>query len=50
MVLKDFNRGTYFTIGTSSDSKFILNLKFGNSRSIFNFGKLIKIARNGLKI
>jgi hypothetical protein len=42
-------RGTNFSIGTSSDSKLILNYKIGKSRSIFDFRKLNKIARNGLK-
>jgi hypothetical protein len=50
MGLKDWNRGTTFSIETSPDSKLILNYKFGKSRSVFEFGKLIKIARNGLKI
>jgi hypothetical protein len=50
MILKDLKGGITLSIGTSSDLKFILNKKFGNSRSVFDFRKLIKIARNGPKI
>jgi hypothetical protein len=48
--MKDLKKGTTFCIGISSDPKWILNQKFGKSRSVFNFRNLIKIARNGLKI
>jgi hypothetical protein len=34
--------GTTFTIGISSDSKFILDKKFGKSRSDLGFRKLKK--------
>jgi hypothetical protein len=44
------NRWTTFTIGASPDSWWKWNKKFGNSRSIFEFRKLNKIARGGLKI
>jgi hypothetical protein len=50
MVVKGAKRGTTFSIGTFSDSKQVLNENLGNSRSVFGFRKLIKIARNGLKI
>jgi hypothetical protein len=50
MVVKGLKRGTTLTIGTSLDSKWILIYKFGNSRSVFEFRKLIKITRMGLKI
>jgi hypothetical protein len=39
-----------FPYKTYSDSKWILNKKIGNSRSVFDFRKLIKISRNGVKI
>jgi hypothetical protein len=48
--VKDLKKGTTFSIGISLDPKWILNQKFGKSRSVFNFRNLIKIARNGLKI
>jgi hypothetical protein len=50
MVVRVLKKGTSFSIGTSPDSKYILNYKFGNLRFVFEFRKLIKIARNGLKI
>jgi hypothetical protein len=50
MVVKGLKKGITFSIGTSSDSKWILNYEFGKSRSVFEFRKLIKIARNGSKI
>jgi hypothetical protein len=40
---------TTFYIGTCSDLKWILNLKNRKSRSVFDFRKLIKIAKNGQK-
>jgi hypothetical protein len=43
-------KGTTFSIGISSDPKWILNKKFGKSMSVFDFRKLIKIVRNGPKI
>jgi hypothetical protein len=46
MVVKILKKGTMFSIGTSSDLKCILNYKFGNSMSVFDFRKLIKIAKN----
>jgi hypothetical protein len=49
MVVKVSNKGTSFPIGTSY-SKWISNEKFGKSMSVFEFRKLIKIVRNGLKI
>jgi hypothetical protein len=45
MVVKDWKKGTTFSVGTSSDSKCKLNKKFVKSRSIFDFRKLNKIAR-----
>jgi hypothetical protein len=50
MVVKDLNKGTTFSIATYSDFKWILKYKIGTSRSIFEFRKLIKLARNGPKI
>jgi hypothetical protein len=50
MVVKVLKKGTTFSKGMSSDSKWILNYKFGKSRSVFDFRKLIKIARKGIKI
>jgi hypothetical protein len=50
MVVKVLKKGTTFFIGTSSDSKWILSYKFGKSMSIFDFRKLIKILRKGIKI
>jgi hypothetical protein len=50
MYLNLSKEGITFSIGTSSDLKFILNKKFGKLRSLFDFRKLIKIARNGPKI
>jgi hypothetical protein len=47
---KGFEERETFSIETSSVSKWILNKKFGKSRSIFEFRKLMKIARNGPKI
>jgi hypothetical protein len=43
-------KGTAPSIGTSLDSKWISNKNLGKSMSVFDFRKLIKIARNGLKI
>jgi hypothetical protein len=50
MLVKVLKKGTSFSIGMSSDLKWILNYKFGKLRTIFEFRKLIKIARKGLKI
>jgi hypothetical protein len=50
MVLKDLKKMTTSSIGTSLDWKLISNENLGKSRSIFNFRKLIKIGRNGLKV
>jgi hypothetical protein len=50
MVWKILERRTTFSIGTSSILEGIWNKKIGKSRSIFEFRKLIKIARNGPKI
>jgi hypothetical protein len=50
MVEKVLKKRTTLSIGNPSDSKWISNENLGNSRSIFEFRKLIKIARNGLKI
>jgi hypothetical protein len=36
--------------GVLADSQWISNENLGESRSVFEFRKLIKIARNGLKI
>jgi hypothetical protein len=47
--VKVLKKGTTFFIGTSSDSKWILSYKFGKSMSIFDFRKLIKILRKGIK-
>jgi hypothetical protein len=50
MVVKYLKKGTTSSIGTSPDSQWISNENLGESRSVFEFRKLIKIARNGLKI
>jgi hypothetical protein len=50
MVVNVLKNGTTLSIGISSDLKCILNKKFGNLMFVFEFKKLIKIARNGLKI
>jgi hypothetical protein len=50
MVEKVLKKGTAYSIGTSPYSKWISNEILGKSRSILDFRKLIKIARNGLKI
>jgi hypothetical protein len=50
MVVKILEKGTTFSIGISSDPKWILNQKSEKSMSVFEFRKLIKIARNGPKI
>jgi hypothetical protein len=50
MVVNFMKKGTTFSIGTYSDSKRILSYRFGKSMSVFDFQKLIKIDRNGLKI
>jgi hypothetical protein len=47
--MKGLKRGTTFSIGNSSDSKWIFELKFGEFEVCFLFWKLIKIDRNGLK-
>jgi hypothetical protein len=47
MVLK---KGTTSSIGTSLNSKWISNENLGKLMIVFKFRKLIKIARNGLKI
>jgi hypothetical protein len=50
MVEKVFKKGTTSYIGTSPYSKWISNENLGKSRYAFDFRKLIKIARNGLKL
>jgi hypothetical protein len=50
MVNKALKKGTTYSIGTSPDSKWILNKNLGKSRSVFDFRKLFKISWNGLKI
>jgi hypothetical protein len=50
MVNKVWKKGTSSSIGTFPYSKWISNENLGKSRSVFDFRKLIKIARNGLKI
>jgi hypothetical protein len=50
MVVNYLKKGTTFSIGTSPNSKFSMNQKFGKSMSDLGFRKLNKIARNGLKI
>jgi hypothetical protein len=50
MAMKVLKKGTTFSIGISSDPKWIFNEKFRKSRSVFDFRKLIKIARNTSKI
>jgi hypothetical protein len=50
MVVKVWKKGTTFSIVTSSDSECKLNQKIVKSRFVFDFRKLNKIARNGLKI
>jgi hypothetical protein len=47
---KVLKKGITSYIGTSLDLKWISNENLGKSRSVFDFRKLIKIARNGLKI
>jgi hypothetical protein len=50
MVEKVLKKRKTFSMGTSSYSNLILNEKIGKSMSVFKFRKLIKIARNGIKI
>jgi hypothetical protein len=50
MIQKVLRKGITSSIETSPDSKWISIENLGNSISIFDFRKLIKIARNGLKI
>jgi hypothetical protein len=47
--MKDLHNGTTFYIGTSTNSKFILNQKFWKSKSDLDFRKLNEIAKNRLK-
>jgi hypothetical protein len=50
VVVKVWKKGTTSSIETSPDSKRILNQNLGKSSSVFDIRKLIKIARNVLKI
>jgi hypothetical protein len=50
MVVKVLKKKITFSIGSSLDSKWIMNSNFEKSRSIFDFRKLNEIAGNGLKI
>jgi hypothetical protein len=47
---EDLEKMITFSIETPSNSEGIFNKILGKSRSVFEFRKLIKIARNGLKI
>jgi hypothetical protein len=50
MVVNYLKKETNSSIGTSPDLQWISNENLGKSMSVFDFMKLIKIARNGLKI
>jgi hypothetical protein len=50
MVVKYLKKETSSYIGTSPDSQWISNENLGKSMSVFDFRKLVEIARNGIKI
>jgi hypothetical protein len=50
MAKKVLKNVTTFSIITPSDLKWISNENLGNSRSVFDFRKFIKIVRNELII